>query len=65
MNGMFVMKSGQGYLTDKYDASVVLINSDAAMDRVENPEQVSGAVEGISGEWIQVLRIPGTFHHTK
>ncbi|KAI7876996.1 hypothetical protein K492DRAFT_210021 [Lichtheimia hyalospora FSU 10163] len=40
------------------DERVVLINSDAAMDRVENPEQVSGAVEGISGEWIQVLRKP-------
>lgn len=29
------------------------------MDRVENPEQVPGAVEGVSGEWIQVLRKPG------
>lgn len=27
------------------DERVVLINSDAAMDRVENPEQVPGAVE--------------------
>lgn len=33
------------------------------MDRVENPEQVSGAVEGISGEWIQVLRKPGMLAH--
>lgn len=45
--------------TDTWDDSVVLINSDAAMDRVENPEQVPGAVEGVSGEWIQVLRKPG------
>ncbi|KAI9319331.1 Hydantoinase B/oxoprolinase-domain-containing protein [Dichotomocladium elegans] len=40
------------------DERVLLLNSAAAIDRVDNPEQIPGAVEGISGEWLQVLRKP-------
>ena len=38
--------------------SVVLLNSAAAIDRIE-PKNVPNAIEGVSGEWLTVQKKPG------
>ncbi|KAI8391805.1 Hydantoinase B/oxoprolinase-domain-containing protein [Radiomyces spectabilis] len=40
------------------DERVMLVNSLASVDRVEEPHKLEDAMEGISGEWVKILREP-------